>query len=508
MRTKKAMLNSVVNMSTYVVNMLLSFVITSLFLRKLGNDLYGLNGLYSSILSYLSLMELGIGVAIVFSLYKPFAEDNKEKVKGYLDYYGKFYRTIGAIVLVVGICMIPFLQFFIKGEINLLDANLYFFLILINTSMSYMFSHKLCIINVAQEGYIVSSAVTASKLVISLLQIIMFQFYPSFYIYIIIQIVVNLIYYISLNVYINKKYAWLKNVKGKIDNVEKKELLKNIKSLFMHKIGAILVFSTDNLVISGFLNLTVVGIYNSYNLVISGIQGVISSAIAGITPSIGNLLAEDKMDVAYSVHKKLFFLSFWIASFVGISLVNTLKQFVILWVGPKQVLDTFTIILIIINFYITLMRSSTERFQEASGLYYYDRYAPLIEGGINLVASILLVNFIGLAGVVLGTVISNIAIICWVKPKIVYKYLFKKPLREYFKMYFKGLLIALIPLFITYNLTSSIKLVNSIPMFILNCFINIAVINVFYLLIFWRSEEFKYFKDLVLGMLKKKFKRA
>ncbi len=461
----------------------------------------GLNSLYTNIIGLLSIIELGIGSAIIYSLYKPFAEDNKEKIKGYLNYYSKFYRIVGFVILVLGLLILPFLHLFIRDEVNILDAQLYFILFLINTLISYLFSYKLCILNVAQEGYKVSIATTLSKLLISILQLIVLKIYPSFYVYIFIQIFINLAYYLFMNVYINNRYKWIKTTVGSINQEERTSLIKNVKAIFIHKIGGTVVFGIDNLIISTFINLTVVGIFNSYQMVIGAAQGIISSALSGVTASVGNLLVEENTENAYKVHRRLFFMSFWIVSFVTISLFNTIKQFVLLWLGEGQILDQLTISLVLINFYFMLMRGSVERFKEGGGIYHQDRFAPLFEAAINLLASIVLVKAIGLPGVFLGTLISNICVVFWIKPKMVYKYVFKKKLSDYFKMYFKYLLIGFVPLVITNIATLSLKESNSIFAFGANCMINVTLINLIYLLVFRRNEEFIYFKGLILNFL-------
>lgn len=502
MRTKKAAINGLIGILTYLISFLPAMVVRKIFLIQLGEELLGLSSLYTNIISYLSIIEMGIGSAIIFSLYKPFAEGNRVKVKGYIDYYAKFYKIVGGVILLLGIGLLPFLHIFIKDNIDMTKATIYFILFLINTVISYLFSYKLCILNVAQEGYIVSIGTSISKVLIAILQVIILKLYSSFFLYITIQIVVNLIYYIVLNRYIDKKYTWLKDTNGKIEKNEKDNLIKNVKALFMHKIGYVVVFGTDNLVISSFINLSSVAKYNSYNMIIAAIQGVINTAMAAITPSIGNLLVDNDKEKSISIHKKLFFMNFWVVSFVTISLYNTISQFINVWLGKDQLLDIFTVNIILINLYFQLMRSSVEQFKEGSGNYYQDRYASFVEAFINLVFSIILVRKIGIAGVFVGTLISNISVIFWVKPMITYKYVFNKPLRNYFYMYFKYLLIAIIPLLITQFLTRDIKQSVLLNDFILNCIINILVINAVYLIIFRKNKEFIYFKSLIKGKFK------
>jgi O-antigen/teichoic acid export membrane protein len=498
MRLRKASINILTNIVTYILGFLPVFFVRKEFLNVLGNELLGLSSLYSNIIGMLSIVELGIGTVIIFSLYKPFAEKDIVKVKGYLDYYSRFYIIVGGIVLIIGMLMLPYLGLLTKNEVNMTEAQLYFILYLINTFISYLFSYKACILNVAQEGYKVSVSIAASKLTISILQIFILRVIPSFYLYIFVQILINLVYYISLNKYIDNRFKWINTTKGRINNEDKAVMLKNVKALFLHKVGGTVLLSSDSLVISTFISLGIVGKYYSYNMIIGSLQGLISNAMSGITASIGNLLVEEDKEKAYKVHSRLFFISFWIVSFITISLQNTIRQFITIWLGYDQILDEFTVGLLLVNFYFISMRGPVERFKEASGNYYQDRYSPICEAGINIIFSIILVNTIGLPGVFLGTLISNLSTVFWIKPKITYKYVFDIKLSEYFKTYFKYLFIACIPLILTYFLTYGIRKINSTYAFGYNCLVNLIVINLVYTMVFWRNKHFIYFKDLLI----------
>lgn len=502
MRLKKSIINSSTNIVSYIISFIPSFIVRKVFIITLGGSLLGLSSLYSNIIGYLSIVEMGMGSAIIYSLYKPFAENNREKIKGYLNFYEKFYKYVGIIILIVGLIITPFIHELINENIDINLVRISFILFLINTFITYMFTYKHCILNVAQEGYKISLAIMIGKILISIFQIIVLVFYKNFYLYIIVQIVINLLNYITINSYIDKKFTWIKHISGYIEKSEKDGLIRNVKALFYHKIGTILVLGTDNIVISKFINLKTVGIYNSYMLIIGACSSLISSIMNGLTPSIGNLLVEKDKDYSYEIHKKLFFITFWIASFTIISLFNTISQFISLWIGTEFILDSFTLILILFNLYFQMMRAPIGQFKSASGEYYRDRYAPICEGLINFVSSMILVQIIGLPGVFLGTLISNISIIFWVQPKIVYKYVFNKPLVKYFKMYFKYLLLGIIPLLVTMILTNNIKKYTDIKFFVLNCLINVLVINSFYLIVFRKNEEFNYFKNIVCGKIK------
>ncbi|WP_294130929.1 lipopolysaccharide biosynthesis protein [uncultured Clostridium sp.] len=503
MRTKKAIINSSINIITYVLLFIPNLIIRKVFLDTLGNELLGLNSLYTNIIGWISIAELGIGSAIIYSLYKPFAQEDRKKINAYINFYGKFYRCTGFFILIVGISISPFIKFFIENDINTKIVTIGFIISLLNSFISYMFSHKLCILNVAQEAYKVTIGTTISQLFIFIFQYIILNNDPNFILFISVQLIVNLIYYIIINIYILNRYQWLGKTKESLDSITRKELFKNVKALFMHKIGNLVVNGTDNIVISKFIGLGVLSDYTNYNTVILALQRIVSMGLNGITSSVGNMLTDNDKKKAYDIHKKIFFLNFWIVSFIVISLYNTLNQFISLWVGTEYLLDNLTYIIILINLYFVSMRGSVEQFQNGSGNFYQDRYAPIVESIINLTVSIFLVKRIGIAGVFIGTLVSNFSVIFWTKPYVVYKYVFDKPLANYFKMYFGYLFVALIPLLITNLISNLFKFKISILSFIINCLINIVLINIIYIIIFFKTNEFKYYLGLVKNMINK-----
>lgn len=496
MRTKKALINSSANILCFIIAFIPSLIIRKIFLDTLGSDILGLNSLYNNIIGWLSIVELGVGTAIIYSLYKPFADNDRSQIRAYIRFYGKFYRSVGFVILIIGLIITPFLKYFIKENIDLKLVSIGFILFLLNSFISYMFSHRLCILNVAQEEYKVTIGTTISKLVITLIQFFMLKIYPSFLLFIIIQIVVNLIYFITINMYISKRYSWLNEGKESLEEATSKKLLKNVRAMFMHKIGDLVVNSTDNIVISKFVGLGALANYSNYQMVITACQTVVSRGLMGLTASIGNMLSTENKEKAYNVHKRVFFLNFWAVSFIVISLYNTLNQFIGMVFGEQYLLDSLTFAIILINVYFASMRGSVEQFQSGSGNFYQDRYAPIIESIINFVSSIILVNYIGIAGVFIGTLISNFTVVFWTKPYVVYKYVFDKKLIDYFMMYFKYLIIAIIPLIITNYATIPFKESYDIVSFITNCAINVVLINVIYLIIFFKSEEFKYYLSI------------
>jgi O-antigen/teichoic acid export membrane protein len=500
MRVKKAKKNVVYGIITYVFLMILTFVSRKVFINVLGQDMAGLQGVLLNILSFLNLVESGVGMAIMFSLYKPFAEDDRGQIKSILTLYSRIYKFCGIVLLILGIILSNYLGIFVKGQLDLDYVKICFLLYIIDTTITYFFSYKTCVLYASQNGYIISLWDFNFKAIRYVVQILVLFVYKSFFVFILIQLVTNIFYLITINYIINKKFPWISKVKA--TSIEGKDnIIRNIKALFIHKIGSFVVFSTDNLLISYFLDLKTAGLFVNYNMILSFCSNFTNKIFDGINASIGNLLAEKNSEKAYEVFKKIFFFNFWLSSFICIALYNTVDSFVALWLGEEFILDNTVVIVLLLNLYITTMRMSVDRFKESGGLYYADRYAPFFEVIINLIFSIILVKKIGLAGVFIGTLISNLSVIFWVKPKIVFNQVFNKSFLQYLSDYLKYLFFGIIAFLVTRTVYYFISFNNGISGFLLNCILNVILVNGTYLIIFHKSEEFLYYKNMILKKL-------
>lgn len=505
MRTKKALVNVITSFFAFIIGYIPQFIIRKYFFIALGEDYLGVNSLYSSVIGYLAIAELGIGTAIIYSLYKPYNEKDYKLVSQLINFYGRVYKLVGCVVLVMGIIVTPFLHYFIKdNSINLINLRVCFLLFLGNTVISYFFSYKQCLISVVQENYILSIGNTICKILICIFQIVGLKLLPSFEIYLFIQLIIQGVYFGVLNYYIDKRFNWIDKNDTELDTEAKGKLFHNIKALFIHKIGGLLVNGTDNILLSAMVSLASVAKYNNYNMVIAALKNMYGTALDTLTPSIGNLLVEKDYKYAKVIHDRIYFATFWLTSIVVTICYNCLTQFIVLWMGKEQVLDMFTLNCIYICMYFAMMRTSIEKFKDGSGNFSQDRFAPLIEGGLNLLISIVALRYYGMAGVFLGTVISDFLVIFWTKPIVTYKYVFMCSSKIYYIQYFKYVFIFLINLSVTNYITRNISVQYSIGMFVCNVLVNFIIINTILLLWFFRKEEFIYYKELILMKLKGK----
>ncbi|MEC6747665.1 polysaccharide biosynthesis protein [Marinilactibacillus sp. XAAS-LB27] len=483
-----------------VLNLLLKFVSRTVFIYALGATYLGVNGLYTNILSVLSFAELGIGTAMNYSLYKPIAEHDKEKIKSLMSLYKTAYRWIAIIVAVLGLGIIPFLQFVIKDPGSISDTELivYYLIFLFNTVSSYFVSYKYSLANAEQKNYIQTNIRTVSTVMVVLAQILVLLFLQNFLIYLLVGAFIELLEKVYANYYLNKKYPMLleKNVR-KLDSEEVEPIKTNIKALVFHKIGEISVYQSDNIVISSFINITVVGLVSNYNLLISSVTQLINIIFNSLISSFGNLIATESIEKQLRLFKVYRFVAFWVFGFSSIAFIILLSPFVELWIGSEMVINQLVIYLIIIDFYARGHRIVVNNFKIAAGVFAADKYVAILQAVVNLVISIILVQYIGLAGIFIGTVIQGL-IATGIKPYIVYKNIFKQSVKEYYVDSAVYLSIMALTLFllemIKNQLLSTVNWINFIGMVV----VLTVVVNAIFFILLRKRTEFQYLKNIIL----------
>lgn len=503
-RSKKSAKNFAYALVGQSVGLIISFISRIVFIKILGSEYLGLNGLFSNILTVLSLAELGIGEAITFSLYKPLAEDNKLNCAMLMQFYKKTYIIIGLIILIVGVSITPLLPFLIKDMPNIEHINIIYILFVINTSVSYFFSYKRNLIIADQNRYIATFYRYLFYFILNMVQIIFLLINHNYFLFLILQIIFTIIENLCISIKADKMYPYLKSKnKMKLDNKSKMEIVKNTKAMIMHRIGSVVVNSTDNLLLSAFVGLSVVGIYSNYYLIINALNLVFGQLFNSLTASVGNLIASESRDKQYDVFQKINFLNFWIYSFSSICLLCLFNDFIEIWVGKEYVFSYNIVIIIIINFYVNGMRKTILMFKDAAGLFYQDRWKSVIEATINLVVSILLAMNYGAIGIFIGTLISSITTCLWVEPFVLYKYCFGKNIKNYFKEYAKRLMITLCLSFTMYIMCSLIHF-NIYISLILKLLLCVLIVNSVYWVLYHNSSEYKYVKSKIFDKILKK----
>ena len=314
-RVKAAARNIIFGYIGNLTTQLLGFVLRTIFIRHLGQTLNGVNALYTGILSVLSMAELGIGTALNYSLYKPVIHKDYEKIKSYMLLYKKAYRIIGFVVAGIGLVIVPFLPYLVKQPegVTLRDLTLYYLIFLFNTVSSYFVAYKYSLVNAEQKNYIQTNIITVTKMITVMLQIIVILTTGNFYAYLLTAATVELLQKIFVSRYLNNMYPYLKEKDIKpLTKEEVGEVVKKTKALVLHKVGDVARLQTDAMIISGFINVTLSGIVDNYNLVISSVSNFVNIIFNSVLSSFGNLIATESRQKQYEIFKVYRFFACWI----------------------------------------------------------------------------------------------------------------------------------------------------------------------------------------------------
>lgn len=489
-----------------VVTILLRFASRTVFIYTIGVTYLGVNGLYTSVLSVLSLAELGLGSAMNYSFYKPVAVNDKEKIKSLIFLYKRAYLLIILVITILGLLLVPFLPTIIKepGSITSNELIIYYLIFLFNTVSTYFVSYKYSLVNAEQRNYIQTNIHLIRTIITTVIQMIVLFLFHSFLLYLLVAAVVGLIEKIFANRYINKLYPYLleKNIKP-LTKEETVEIKKNVKALIFHKIGEISVHQTDNILISAFINITTVGLVSNYTLIISSVTKftvvIFNSTISGI----GNLIATENKEKQFFLFKAYRLLGFWVYGFATIAFLFLISPFIQLWIGPERVIADIVVWLIMIDYYVKGHRIVVNNFKIAAGIFDDDKYVAISQAIVNLVVSITMVKIIGLPGIYIGTVVQGL-VSTFSRPIIIFNKVFKKSAKLYYKDSIVFILVLACPIIILSVIKSYIMININIKSFIIMMLFVALIPNVIFYCAFKNRAEFQYLKNIVVRKLRKK----
>lgn len=431
-RTVNAIRNIGWGLFNRLTAILLPFVTRTVLITQLGLDYAGLSGLFTSILAVLSLAELGIGNALVFSMYKPIVEGDESKVCALLNYYRKCYRIVGAVTLAAGLCILPFLRFIIDGDVPP-DVNIYylFLIFLSNNVISYLlWGYKQSLLIAFQRTDYLSKVATLLQFVNSLLQILAISCIRNYYLYILVMPLGTILNNLLL-AYVTKKEYPQYECRGELERSELADLKKRLSGLFLQRLGGVVNESADTIVISAFLGLTTLAMYQNYFFVVSSVMAMASIVVASLTATVGNYVATESLSDNYELFKKLNCIAVWLSGWCSICMFCMFQPFIELWLGTAYQFNYDLVFLFSIYFFLYHWCDALGLFQNATGLWWETRFIPAVAAGLNLTLNLLLVQVIGLAGVLLSTIIAMILIYNFASSRVLFRVYFKSGLRDY-----------------------------------------------------------------------------
>ena len=507
-RTKNVTINLMTSAGTYAVSTVLAFVYRTFFIRELGAVYLGVQGLFTSILSLLSLVELGVGSALTFSMYEPLAKNDQVKTKQLLRFYEKAYRIIAIIVLGIGACFLPFLDFFVKERPNISESlEFIYILYVLNSALSYICIYKQSILQADQKGFVVALFNSLFQVIRTILQIVSLFIFKSFILTLLIQIVCTFAGNLTIFKYAEHKYPYIKNLKnsGRLEEKEQNTIIDKVKALFLYKIGAYIVNGTDSILISKFVGVVENGLYSNYLMLITVVKTLFEYGCHALTPSLGNkqaLAREESGESKEEDFLTLLFIHFWFLSIITACFVGFIKPFIMIWAGTEYVLDELTAAFLALNMYMFCMRRVFISYRNAFGLFVYARYKPIAEALINLVASLLLQIKFGLAGIVIGTTVGELLTSFWIEPHVLYKHHFKIKSYKYWRSFTVYTLLTIVYAILTKTVSSHLS-INSWYMLVLFAGAAAIILFIINFLIFRKTKEEKAAISRVIFLLKR-----
>lgn len=501
-RIQNSIRNIVYGLFNRVISILGPFIIRTMIIKYMGEEYLGVNSLFSSILQVLNLSELGFSSAIVVNMYKPIVEKDYITINALLNLYKKIYKVIGLCILVVGLGLMIFLPYLINGSYPG-DINIYllFFLYLINTSISYLFfAYKKAVLIANQRSDYIEKIGATVRVVISVMQIGIIYFTKNITFYVFSNVICTLIDNLLCAALVDKKYPEFK-ANGNVESSIKQKIFINVKALAMQKMGMTVSTSLDNIVISSFLGLSTVAIFGNYNYVIGAIMILMGLVYGSVTASIGNSIISETIEKNHKDFNNFSFMNVWISGWCSICFVCLSQPFMELWVGEKLMLDFQVVILLAIQFYITMNRKIVLTYKDAIGLWNADRFKPLVGSLVNLIFNIFLVNVIGVAGVIISTIISFLLIELPWETYILFRDYFKKSTKIYYSKMICFLFANILVGFVTYLCSDAVQL-GGIVGLIIKLFICIIVPNSLLIMMSYKLKEFNEMWKLVKKVLK------
>lgn len=505
-RTKNSVRNYSMNVVSQVTSILLSFIGRTFFIKLLGIEYLGVNGLFSNILSLLSLAELGVGTAVTYMMYQPIAENDKEKVAAYNNLFRQIYNCIGVFIFIVGLCFTPFIYDLIKERPNITEnLHVIYILYLTNSSVSYFFTYKRSLLIAYQKEYINSKNIVQFAIIKDVLLIALLYAFRNFYIYLSAQILVTIASNFAISHKTNKLFPDIVRLSPqKVPKSDIKVIIKNTFAMMCHKIGSVAVSGTGNIFISYFVGIATVGVYSNYVLLSNCARQIVGQGINSLTASFGNLVATSNKQDVYRIYKKIYFINFLLALSISVLFFAAVNPFVTIWIGGEYILERHCVLIIVVNsLFFYQIRVPSQIVINTYGLFWQIKWKSLVEAIINLLCSFIFTAGLklGILGILLAALISNISTSLWWEPYIAFKEGMKVPIRHYFLELIRNCFILGISLLTVFYLTSLVdSFIESSALLeiVVNLFIAGATILLFVLLFYAKSPEL----DFLLKFLK------
>lgn len=502
-RLKNVFMASAASVGYQLIKIVLTFVYRTVFLFVFSKEYLGINGLFTNILQILSLAELGVGTAIVYRMYRPFAQEDVEQIGALLQFYKTVYRVIALVVVVLSIGMYQLLPVLVNMEEIPSDVNVtvVYSLFVAQSVVSYFAAYKQSVITADQRGYMVSLYQMATELAANLIRIALVFISRNYVVVLAGGIVVTAAFNFGFGAYISSQYKEIFRIRAKLDKQSMKEILSDTASLLCHKVGTVAVSATGNMVLAKFVSLVSVGLYSNYAMITNAVMGMMSSAAGSMNSIVGNYATVHSKDETYRLYLYCVHGCFWLVSCLSICLCILLNVFVEAWLDASYLFDQTVVVVICIQFFVMCSRLVNNIFINGCGLFALDKVRPLIEAAINLVVSVALVHRYGIVGVFVGGVVSGVLTYYWREPYLLLNRYFGKNFKDYIPIVLLWVVITVMSGYLFSWITGFLP-VGWIGFF-LRGIVTLVGTNLLYALLMYRTEFFRYFAGVLMEKMKR-----
>ncbi len=497
-RTKKTVVNTAFSIASQALTIILSFVLRTAFIRILGNQYTGVASVFTSILSMLSLSELGFATAVATSLYRPLRENDQRLIRQLMDFYKKAYRVVALFIMVAGLALIPFLKYLIKDVPDIKEnITVIYALYIIKTSASYLMIYKTTLLRADQKLYIVKKLEMICQITRYIIEVAVLCIFKEYMTYLVIEVAATILQNYTITKRAEREYpqAFDKPEEG-LPREKIISLFKDVKGLSMYKLSGHIGNSIDTMLVSAYINTSSVTTLGNYTHIKNQIQKVLMQFFSAVIPSVGNLAAERNEKKQLVVFNRLFYVSFLVVNFCSTGMFVLFKPFIIVWLGKDYLLGQGIAFVIAFDFFLYILLQAIASFRTANGLFVKGQYRPLFTAIINVVLSLIFIRRFGIFGTIFATIIARL-VTQWYDPYLLFKHIFCEPFTKFYVKYWCYIGLFVSGSLLTSYIAGKIATGDRFTDLVTGTAVCAVIPNIWVIIWTCRSREFAYVKDLI-----------
>lgn len=508
-RVKQSAYNMITGFLYQALTFVLSFVSRTVFIYSLGTEYLGLNGLFSDVLTLLSMADLGFGSAMAYTFYKPLSEHDEGKIASLIAFYKKVYNIIAVVVTVAGIACIPFLDKIVNTEKDIPNLEIYYLLSLAGVVISYLFVYKTTLMTADQKDYKIVKIRMWTTTLKTVLQIVVLLVSANYIAYLVIGVLTQLLNNLVASKKTEKEYPYIRkgNAAKRIDKEVQGEIIGNMKSVFIYKISGTLFNATDNLIISMVVGTAMVGIYSNYLMISNKLLLIEQIVFSSLVASIGNVIAKENAEKRLQIFQAMQSASFIFCGIISTFFCIMANDIICVWLGREYTLSVITVLAITVNTYFSCVLQPLWIYRDATGLYMKTKYIMLIGAILNIVLSFVLGRIMGISGIIFASAIARISTYFWYEPKLLFKEYFNSKAYGYYISLGKHILLMIMVNSILYKVGSYIPINNWGALIVKAAIIGSLSLLIF-MFVYSKSEGFQIIWDKVREVIGKRKKKG